>query len=156
MARLPLSAAALLALLASGPFPALAKGDPMWSFAAQGPGAQLTLGFPDGGEKVIELSCAPGSGTLAVRSFFGSNGLLPGEEAEVMLENNRARAAFPGKALADGMRVDVEGHGPLAKFEAMVRTNRPFVVAVKGARYITSQAGLGEPAAALVAACGNR
>ncbi|MBS7539273.1 hypothetical protein [Ancylobacter lacus] len=148
-------AALLVALMAGGAAPACAE--PVWFGDSRGETAHLTLGVPGGEEWVLDIACARGSGTLALRTRFGSNGLLPGEPAEVTLENSRARVVFPGTAVADAPRgaVDVEARGPLAGLATIVRTNRPFVAAVKGARYIMSQAGMAEPYAALVAACGG-
>ncbi|MBS7589421.1 hypothetical protein [Ancylobacter defluvii] len=145
----------VLPLLALGS--ASARAEPVWYGAQQGETVHLVLGEPATGKRVLDIACLPGSGTLTVRSLIGSNGLLPGEAAEVMLENNRARVAFPGKAVAneESGGIDVEGHGPLAGLAAIVKTNRPFVMAVKGARFIMSQAGMAEPYAALLAACGK-
>ena len=142
-----------LATAALGTAPA--RAEPAWYGATQGENVHLVLGEKATDRRVLDISCLPGSGLLTVRSLIGSNGLLPGEAAEVTLENNRARVAFPGKAVANDARggIDVEGQGPLASLAAIVKTNRPFVMAVKGARFIMSQAGMAEPYAALAAAC---
>ncbi|MDR6952827.1 hypothetical protein J2X65_002186 [Ancylobacter sp. 3268] len=143
----------LVSLLTLGS--ATARAEPSWYGAEQGGSVHLVLGDRATGKRVVDIACLPGSGTLTVRSLIGSNGLLPGEAAEVMLENNRARVSFPGKAIAneESGGIDVEGHGPLGGLATIVKTNRPFVMAVKGARFIMSQAGMAEPYAALLAGC---
>ncbi|QIB35003.1 hypothetical protein [Ancylobacter pratisalsi] len=141
------SALASLALVALSLGPVQASIAESWYVASDADSVHLVLGVPDTDEASLDISCQPGSGEVTVRSFIGSNGLLSGEDAEIRLEGLRTRASFPGKALANDESggIDVEGHGPLAALEGIVKSARPFSLIVKGARHIISPAGMADP-----------
>ncbi|MCS0494303.1 hypothetical protein NVS89_04280 [Ancylobacter sp. MQZ15Z-1] len=154
-ARRPAHALLGLGLLGLCTAAAQARVEEGWYVATRGEAVHLVLGVPDTDETSLDISCRPGSGTLDLRSFIGSSGLTPGEAAQIGFEGMRVRAAFPGKAVANAAsgRVDVEGHGPLALFERVARSGRPFSLVVEGARHIISPAGLAEPYATFAKAC---
>lgn len=145
---------ALCALCAA--LPASAADPMVWSGETTDYGAMVTFGVPETDNSILAITCTKGSDEIVVRSAIGSKGLKAGQPAQLTLSNSGAKAVFTGEAVAndEAGSIDVEGRGKLADFQALIKTGKPFVLEVKGAKYGLNPDNIAKPLAALVS-CKN-
>jgi selenocysteine-specific translation elongation factor len=127
----------------------------VWHNYANGDELHLIMGVPESDNQIIDISCARGSDAIKLRSLIGSDGLKAGDATQLTLANNRAKAVFNGRAVLsdETTGIDVQASGKLAEFQAIIKTGRPFVLEVKGAKYGLAPDRIEKPLATLASAC---